>query len=502
MLVSILNKAKEKDKPNQNKNVIELLQQNDLFCSIDDGCAYIEFKNNNHDEIWSLDSAQAGRIIKEFYYEKTDSVPDDAYVKKIVAVLKIKANKNHKQKVFYRVGKLGDKIYIDIADQNHSYVEIDSGGWQVVQKVPVKFSKSTAMQPLALPEKCGSISELKKFLNLEAESDFILILTYLIGCLFPSKEYPILILQGSQGSAKSTTSEVVKHLIDLAHPKLRSLPKNEKDIYIAAKNSHLLCFDNLSGINSYMSDTLCRIATGCANTSRELYTNSDEITIDLSRPILINGIDDLTTRPDLADRAVVLNLPKISDERRKMSSNFWNDFEEYKPKFMGLLFDAVSRALADRPNLKLTSLSRMADFCLTACAGLQAFGYSAEETNAAILNNRREVALETVELNCVARAVKYFIQDKIYWSGSASELHQVLNSSSEAITSGYLWPKAPHALSKELHRVATSLRAEGIDVDFERKSHKRLIVIKYSKEASQVSCRHTQNDANDGMTAL
>jgi hypothetical protein len=44
---------------------------------------------------------------------------------------------------------------------------------------------------------------------------------------------------------------------------------------------------------------------------RQLYTDDEEVLFQAVRPILLNGIEDVISRPDLADRAIFLTLPPI-----------------------------------------------------------------------------------------------------------------------------------------------------------------------------------------------
>ena len=52
---------------------------------------------------------------------------------------------------------------------------------------------------------------------------------------------------------------------------------------IAANNSRLLAFDNLSGIPAWLSDALCRVATGGSLAVRQLYTDDEEVLFVLPR---------------------------------------------------------------------------------------------------------------------------------------------------------------------------------------------------------------------------
>jgi hypothetical protein len=65
---------------------------------------------------------------------------------------------------------------------------------------------------------------------------------------------------------------------------------------IAANNG--FAFDNLSGLPKWVSDALCRLATGGSFAVRQLHADDGEILFEAARPILLNS------RPDLGDRAI------------------------------------------------------------------------------------------------------------------------------------------------------------------------------------------------------
>ena len=93
---------------------------------------------------------------------------------------------------------------------------------------------------------------------------------------------------------------MLKALVDPNVAPVRALPREQRELMIAANNGHVLAFDNLSGLPPWLSDALCRLATGGSFAVRQLYTNEDEI--------LVNGIEDVISRPDLADRSIFLTL--------------------------------------------------------------------------------------------------------------------------------------------------------------------------------------------------
>ena len=99
------------------------------------------------------------------------------------------------------------------------------------------------------------------------------------------------------GSAKTTLAGMLRALVDPNVAPLRALPRDDRDVFIAASNGHLLAFDNVSGLPYWLSDTLCRLATGGGFATRQLYTDADEVLFDAARPIVLNGIEDMVADP-------------------------------------------------------------------------------------------------------------------------------------------------------------------------------------------------------------
>jgi hypothetical protein len=62
---------------------------------------------------------------------------------------------------------------------------------------------------------------------------------------------------------------------------LRSLPKEERDLSIAANNSRILAFGNLSGLSNMISDALCKLSTGGGLATRRLFTDDEEAVLTL-----------------------------------------------------------------------------------------------------------------------------------------------------------------------------------------------------------------------------
>jgi hypothetical protein len=129
--------------------------------------------------------------------------------------------------------------------------------------------------------------------------------------------YPLLAISGEQGSAKTVLSKLLKALIDPNATPVRALSREQRELMIAVNNSYLLAFDNLSGLPDWLSDVLCRLATGGSFAVRQLYTDDEEVLFEAARPILLNGIEEVVSRPDLGDRAIFLTLAALARIRNR-----------------------------------------------------------------------------------------------------------------------------------------------------------------------------------------
>ena len=103
----------------------------------------------------------------------------------------------------------------------------------------------------------------------------MLVVAWLLAALQRGGPYPVLVIAGEQGSAKTMLTKILRTLIDPNAAPTRALPREERDLMIAANNGHILAFDNLSGLPSWLSDALCRLASGGSFAIRQLYTDCD-----------------------------------------------------------------------------------------------------------------------------------------------------------------------------------------------------------------------------------
>ncbi len=171
---------------------------------------------------------------------------------------------------------------------------------------------------------------LRKFLNV-GDDYWPLVLGWLVAALRPRGPYPVLCLHGEQGSAKSTTALILRSLVDPNAAPLRGEPREIRDLMIAARQAHVICLDNLSRLPDWLSNALCRLSTGAGHATRRLYHDDAEVVFSACRPSILIGIDELATRGDLIDRAIIIPLSPIDQQRRRPEEQLLEEFEQARP---------------------------------------------------------------------------------------------------------------------------------------------------------------------------
>jgi len=474
-------------RPSQADVLIALAQSAELFHA-PDGTGFADLDISGHRETWPIRSKGFRRWLARCFYEATGGAPSSEALQSALNVIEARAHFDAPElAVHIRVGGLNDRLYLDLGDQSWRAVEIDATGWRIIDSPPVRFRRAAGMQPLPMPMSGGSVEKLRSFLNVKTDADFVLAVSWLLAAFRDCGPYPVLVLSGEQGSAKSTFSALLRALLDPNTAPLRALPREDRDLFIAANNGHVLAFDNVSGLRDWISDTLCRLATGGGFAVRQLYTDQDEVLFDAARPVILNGIEDIVARPDLADRALFLTLEPIPESRRRPEAELWTAFEVDRPYILGALLDVVVEGLKRLPETRLEELPRMADFALWATACETAM-WSAGTFSSAYSGNRDEAVDGVIDGDPIAAAVRAVMATRTVWTGTASDLLGALAKAvDERVASSKTWPDSPRALSGRLRRAATFLRKIGVEIEFRKEGRARTRTIYITSTASHPS---------------
>jgi hypothetical protein len=312
---------------------------------------------------------------------------------------------------------------------------------------------------------------------MDAKDAKVLLVSFLLSVFLPRGSFPILALSGGQGSGQTTLTRRIQALVDPNQAPARQRPRSEDDLIIASANGAILAFDNLSNIDSDLSDALCRLATGAGFSKRRLYSDADEIIVEVRRPVIINGIADLVRMPDLADRALFVDLPK----RRGYSPEVELEaaFEENWPAILGTIYAAVSAALMGHKTEIASPGMRLVDFERWVRAAAPALGLESDEVSRALVENRGLGDRMLVDDDVVASALMRLLDADRRFRGTASQLLKELRVLADE-GEKFLLPKGPRALSVALKRLQPPLERFGVKME-RKKDDGRLWLIEHGE---------------------
>ena len=486
--------------------------------------AYADIVINGHRETHRIRGAGFRQWLRHQYFKETGSGCNSEAMQVAIETIAAKAQfEGEECAVHIRIANRGRASYIDIGDTDWRAIEITELGWKMVDEAPIRFVRTATTKALPVPQRGGSIELLRPFCNLKTRDEFVVLVGHVLATLRPDANYPVLVTTGEQGSCKSTLFRLIVRLVDPRAPELRSLPKDEDDLITSAKGAHALSFDNISGIPIWLSDAICRLATGGGAGKRKLYSDDDEILFDGRRPTFLNGIEDVVTRGDLVDRSNIFSLEVIAENKRRTEAEIDADFAAKAPKILGALLDGVVAGLNNLSSIRIADKPRMADFALWAEACTRAYWRGGTFIKAYRENLAASVEL-VLEASVVGTAVRRFMVTREEWSGTAQELLNLLTPVvGEHIARERDWPKRPNTLSGKLKRAAPALRKIGIHVALgARAGHagERIVTIEkrgqpdYRPETSSASSAPSAmppgisknnglgaDDADDGLTS-
>ena len=410
------------------------------------------------------------------------------------------------RRVGLRIAEHRGAIYLDLGDDCWRVVEIDTAGWRILDRSPIPFRRPRGLEALPTPSPGGSLEELRAFANIVDDVQYRLLAGWLIAAFRPSGPYIVLLLGGEQDSAKSTTARLLRLLIDPNAAGDRNLPRDEHSMAIAASNSWIASFDNVSALAPWQSDAVARLATGSGFSTRQLYSDDEEYMVYVARPVILNGIGGIVTRADLMDRAIALDLATIPDDRRRPEAEFWPAFDVARPTILGALLDAVSAAFARQEQVTIGRLPRMADATRWVTAAEGTLRWPAGSFVAAYRANRAQSHALTLEASPLAAAITLLLRDADEWSGTATVLLRALEDLvEEQVRRHRDWPKSAAVLGTELRRLAPDLRkVEHIDVQFapHHGSRRNISLVRIRESPSPPSHAKDNWDGRDSQDGL
>ncbi|WP_150108912.1 hypothetical protein [Methylobacterium sp. 4-46] len=425
-----------------------------------------------HRENWRLRADAFARYMRLRAHEATGRIPSKSNLEEVVGLLEARAIAYGPQrKEWLRVGRQDGKFYLDLGCARWRAVEVGAREVRILDSHSLPFVRPEGLQPMPEPEFASdnSLPEmLAPFVNVGTETDLHLIIAWTLAALCASDEFPLLVLNGEQGTGKSTLTRLLRSIVDPHAASILSPPSEDRDLFVTAQHTHVVAFDNLSKVEGWMSDCLCMLSTGGQMAKRSMHTNSELTILDATRPVILNGIPALAERADLADRSVTVRLRPVPAGERRTSVDIKQDWEAVLPHVLGAFLEAMSTGLRRMPEVRLKNPPRMAWFAHFMVAAAPGLGLDGDALFGAYRAMLSELSSTAFGNNPVALAVVAMMGElpEGEWTGTPTELLEALSDpkwAKDEVRRGYTWPKTAQALGTALTRIAPALRDRGID---------------------------------------
>ena len=385
--------------------------------------------------------------------------------------------------LYNRVAPAENGIWIDMSDENWRAIHVSCEDWSIIDNPPILFKRYSHQLPLAEPKPGGNPWRLLDFFNIDPE-DHGTRLTVLCTCisfLIPLIPHPIPVLHGTQGSGKTCLFKILRRLLDPSVMDPLSLPRDERERVQQLEHHWLAFYDNVSLLQPWVSDTLCRAATGGGFSKRELYSDDDDVIYNFRRCVGLGGINIAAQRGDLLDRCLLVQLQNIPKEKRKTERELLSEFENCKAEILGGFLDALVKAIKAYPSVNPKGLQRMADFTRWGCAIAVALGKTEKEFLDAYEAKVKAQTEEAAHASPVATVLLDYLENNgNEWEGTPTELYRlVLNHARtlEISTRQKAFPKAPNRLVRNLNELTPSLRALGYEINTAKSGSTRRVCI-------------------------
>ena len=180
-----------------------------------DGQPYLDIEKDNHRETHALNSSEMRELLSYRYFEthgRTAKAPQiqDA----LVTLAGFAKHEGETHDVALRVAKSPDGGYLlDCSNDKWQAIELTEEGYQIIDRSPVRFRRPKNSKPLLVPDRKGTLNDLRAIVNI-AKEDLVLLVPTLLESLRVDTAFTVTEIVGDQGSAKSSTQETISKLLD------------------------------------------------------------------------------------------------------------------------------------------------------------------------------------------------------------------------------------------------------------------------------------------------
>ena len=380
-------------------------------------------------------------------------------------------------------------LYYDLANKTRQVIKITENGWSIQESpnAPITFRRYSQTKAQVTPERNYAPDIFDQFMRLinvkitdkdgneivdKTNNLRLLMKCYIISLFIPDIPQAILMLHGPQGTAKTSSSETIKELVDPSPIPTLALPRDMLQLIQQLSHNRVVFYDNVSYVTDEQSDQLCRAATGSGSSKRMLFSDDEDILYWYIRSVGISSINVVATRPDLLDRAILAPSSTINEKDfESMEEYVKAERKRIIPQLLGYIFDILVKAIKvkNQGGIRNYKKSRLVDFCEYGEIISRCMGYPEGEFGKAYTENLDRITNAAIDSGIVVQIIMRFMEDKEEWDSVPSELYHKLEETADKLCLDIRvikeWPKAANVLSRRIDEYKSSLAKVNIQID-------------------------------------
>ncbi len=453
-----------------------------------------------------IESESFEGLISDRKYKAGDGLPSGDEIASIRRLARYWASNNLRE-IGVRNARFKDGIIYDPVRPDGKVYFITKKGYELKTPDQPYTVRYTGMLEAAVEEgKLQDHLDLIRLWQLDENSE-LLSMGLDFSRFIPDIPHAIEDIDGPHGSGKTSHTETKRFIFDPNGAPTQSLKFDERDLSISAVHQGMLAFDNVNAaLPDSISDIICRLTTGQGYRTRELYTNTGEVILKLKRPIIINGINRASYKPDFIDRECPIHLGVMPESRRLTDTVIRAKAEILIPKVRGFIISIIPKAMELYPQVESElkgKLPRMADFVIWGECGIRAMGFPAMSFYKAYMDAKHEETLDVARDTLIISAIQSLMANREEWVGTTKDL---LDNLEDVVTENQrkskAFPKDERRLGRLLRELIPTLREIGLTiVDLKNNKHeKKILKIPETGKVNSTNSTNQNGLANNGFS--
>ena len=477
-----MNEVKKDDQESSKKRKSQFNQLLDLFYTSggtaftdQNQCGWVTLKIGDHFENIQIKKGKFDRVMLKMYFEAYGESVDFRTTELMGGLLT--RQPTEERYLYNRYAWMEDRLHIDMCRKDWKVIEIYEGKWKIVETDKPVYRRFSHQRPMPLPNKGGDIRKILKYLAVKNEGDQALLLVWLCTCMIDFAPRPGLIIYGSYGSAKTSAADFLRMIVDPSSVMHSPFAKDLTEFVQKMDHHAVISLDNLSTIPQWASDALCGAITGTGFEKRMLYTDDDDISYNFRRVFILSGMSIPTSAPDLLDRAITIELTRISTKGRKREAKLKKEFEADIPDILGGILDVMVQVI-ERRDEELEEYPRLADWYGLGYIAAEVLGIK-DSFVEAFKRSEKDQHIEVVESHNESELLVEFMEEieQDSWKAKKSDLYRELTKMAEERKLKKNWPKTVSAFGKKLKKLYHNLDQMGFHCEDSTDGKNRMISI-------------------------